>query len=97
MPSPSSPRAANLAWAAAFSDSDLTARDYATAAGCSVAKLYYWRAQLRQQDTAPAFTAITLRDPAPDPTIFLRLADGTEVHGPCDQLAAFVRQLRRRA
>ena len=94
MQSTKSTRADKLAWAAAFPDSDLTAKDYAARAGCSVAKLYYWRAQLMADDEPSSFTAITVTEETTVGDLHLRLPDGIEVHGSPAELAAFIRQLR---
>lgn len=90
-------RADKLAWAAAFPDSSLTAKDYAAQAGCSVAKLYYWRAQLRTDGEPASFTTITVLEETTAGDLHLRLPGGIEVHGGPAELAAFVHQLRDRA
>lgn len=97
MQSPPSSRADKLAWAIAFPDSGLTARQYADLAGCSVAKLYYWRAQFKNANADPSFTSIIVHDDAPLTVLRLRLPDGVEVHGTPAALADFVHQLRARA
>lgn len=97
MRSPLSSRADKLAWATAFPDSGLTARQYADLAGCSVAKLYYWRAQIKNADADSSFTSIIVRDDASLSALHLRLPDGVEVHGTPAELADFVVQLRARA
>ena len=97
MQSTPSTRIDKLAWAAAFPDSGLTARQYADLAGCSVAKLYYWRAQIRDADIDTSFTSIIVRDDLPITSLHLRLPDGLEVHGTPAELADFVHQLRARA
>ncbi|MFK8161357.1 MAG: hypothetical protein AB8H12_02740 [Lewinella sp.] len=85
-------RADHLAWAAAFAGSGLTAQNYAAAAGCSVAKLYYWRAQLRENTSSSGFTTITLSADAPT-ALHLLLPGGIEVQGSITELVAFARQL----
>ncbi|MEM6769202.1 MAG: hypothetical protein AAF597_01345 [Bacteroidota bacterium] len=87
-------RSDKLTWAAAFPGSGLTAKDYASQAGCSVAKLYYWRAQLRSDDEPVSFTTITVTEETTAGELHLRLPGGVEVYGGPVELAAFVRQLR---
>ena len=97
MQSPPLTRSDKLAWAAAFTESGLTAQQYATRAGCSVAKLYYWRAQSKAANADPGFTAIAVRNEAAATDLRLLLPGGLEVHGSPTELADFVHQLRARA
>lgn len=90
-------RSDKLAWAAAFPDSGLTAKDYATQARCSVAKLYYWRGQLMKDKEPASFTPITVTEGTTAGELQLRLPDGVEVYGGPVELADFIRQLRARA
>lgn len=97
MQSPPLTRSDKLAWAAAFTESGLTAQQYATRAGCSVAKLYYWRAQSKAANADPGFASIVVRDKVATTDLCLLLPDGLEVHGSSAELADFVHQLRARA
>ena len=84
-----------LAWAAAYDQSPLSAKDYATQAGCSTATLYYWRAKRSKSPApSPAFTKIDVRPPAvaPAQTLFVRLPGGGELHGPTATILAFAQQ-----
>lgn len=92
-------RFSRLAWAAAFDDCPLPARDYAAQAGVSVATLYYWRKQLDPPAADGGFTplAVTQTATATAGAMYLRLPGGVEVHGPASQLLALAHQLVDRA